>query len=162
MTALVKLGKMFKSSFRSQANQTLELSIFKFHDVIKCRSKNKKYILLNNLKGKVILVMKFGQFMLYSTGNNFIKTFNKNCSLRTSSRLFLVCKQLSTTFIGKWNFWSNLPRYIIAKLSKLVQISMLASSDSFLLRIPWKFKKGLELVSWPQFLIYFLVKSFIL
>ena len=37
-----------------------------------------------------------------------IKTFYKNCDLTTSSRPFCVCKELSTTSIGKWKFWSNL------------------------------------------------------
>ena len=88
---------------RSPENQTLELQIFKFHDVIKCRSKN-KYILLNNLRGKqsvneISLLMKFGQFTSYSKGNNFIKKISKNCGLKTSSRLFLVCKELSTTLL---------------------------------------------------------------
>ena len=90
---------MFTSSFRPPENQTLELQIFKFHDVIKCRSKNKKYILLNNLRGKLSLLMKFGQFTSYSKGNNFIKKISKNCGLKTSSTLFLVCKELSTTLL---------------------------------------------------------------
>ena len=31
----------------------------------------------------------------------FVKKFYKNCSLKTSSRPFCVCKELSTTSIGK-------------------------------------------------------------
>ena len=37
--------------------------------------------------------------------------------------------------------WATYIRYVIAKLSKFVQISMLASSDSFLQMILSKFKK---------------------
>ena len=104
MTALVKLGKMLKSSYRSQENQTLEFLIFKFHDVMKCQSKNKKYLLQNNLTGKLSQLVKSGQFMSYSKGNNFLKKLYRNCDLKTNSRLFFVCKELSTNFIGKRNF----------------------------------------------------------
>ena len=52
--------------------------------------------------------MKFDQFMPYFKINNFIKKFYKNCGPKTSSRSFCVCKDLSTTSIGNWNFWSNL------------------------------------------------------
>ena len=36
------------------------------------------------------------------------KKFYESCDLKTSSRLFCVCKELSTTSISKWNFWSKL------------------------------------------------------
>ena len=108
--SLVKLRKMFsfhfKSSFRSLGNQILEFSIFKFHDAIKFLSINKD-ISLNNLESKYILLMKFDQFTSYYK-RIFIKKFYKNCDLKTSSRPFCVCKELSTTSIGKWNFWSKL------------------------------------------------------
>ena len=38
----------------------------------------------------------------------FIKKFYQNFGLQTSSRPFCVCKELSKTSIGKWNFWSKL------------------------------------------------------
>ena len=94
----------FKSSFHSGENQILEFQMFRFHDIIKCRSIKHKYILLNNLGGKHSLSMKFGQFMSYSKVNNFIKKFCKNCDVKTSSRPFCVCKELSTISIGKRNF----------------------------------------------------------
>ena len=53
------------------------------------------------------MLTKIGQFMSNSKRNNFIKKFYKNCDLKTTSRSFCVCKELSTTCIGKWNFWSN-------------------------------------------------------
>ena len=73
--------------------------------------------------------MKFGQFVLYSKRNNFIKKLCKNCVPKTSSRLFFVSKELSTTSIEKYLKQSTYITYLIAKLSKLVQISMLDSPD---------------------------------
>ena len=61
-----------------------------------------------NLGSKHSLLMKFTQFSSYYKRKNFIKKLCKNCDLKTSSRLFWVCKELSTASIGKWNFWSNL------------------------------------------------------
>ena len=46
-------------------------------------------------------VMKFGQFMSYYQRKDFIKKFNKNCDLKTISRPFCVCKELTTNSIGK-------------------------------------------------------------
>ena len=58
----------------------------------------------NNLRSKHSLLMKFGQFMSYYKRKNFIKKFHQNCGLKTSSRPFFVCKELTTTPIGKQNF----------------------------------------------------------
>ena len=68
-----------------------------------------KYILLNNLGNKHSLLMKFGQFVSYYKRQKIIKKFQENFDLETSSRPFCVYKELSTTSIGKWNFWSKLP-----------------------------------------------------
>ena len=90
--------------------------------------------------------MKFGQFMSYYKRKNFIKNFYKNCDLKTSSRPFFICKEGSmkqATYI----------RFVIANLSKFVQISILTSTESFL-------QKGLELVSRPYFLQKFLMKKY--
>ena len=46
--------------------------------------------------------------MSYYKRKKFIKKLYKNCGLKTSSRPFYVCKELSTTFIGEWNFWNKL------------------------------------------------------
>ena len=64
-------------------------------------AQNKKYISLNNLGSKHSLFMKFGQFMSQYKRKNFIKKFFKNCGLKTSSGPFCVCKELSTSSIGK-------------------------------------------------------------
>ena len=44
----------------------------------------------------------------YYKRKKIIKKFYKNCDLKTSSRSFCVCKELSTTSTGKWNFRSKL------------------------------------------------------
>ena len=59
---------------------------------------------MNNLGSKHGLSMKFGQFMSYSKRNNLIKKFYKKCGLKTSSKSFCVCKELTTTSIGELNF----------------------------------------------------------
>ena len=64
-------------------------------------AQNKKYILLKNLESKHSLLMKFDQFMSYYARKIFMKKFYKNCVLKTSSRPFFVCKELSTSSIGK-------------------------------------------------------------
>ena len=88
----------FKSSFLSQENQILEFYILKFYDVIKWLSIKQE---MNNLGSKQSLLMKFGQFMSYYKRKNLIKKLYQNCGLKTSSRPFFVCKELSATSIGK-------------------------------------------------------------
>ena len=94
---------------------------------------------------------------------DFIKKFCKICGLTTSSRPFYVCKELSTTSIGKWNFWSKLPYWICN--SKAIGICPNQHAD--LLRFLFtenslKIKKGLELVSRPYFSHNFFIKNLIL
>ena len=48
--------------------------------------------------------MKFGQFKLYYKRKNFIEKLSNNCSVKTSSRPFCACKELSATSIGEGNF----------------------------------------------------------
>ena len=52
--------------------------------------------------------------------------------------------------------------YVMAKLLKSVQISMLTSLESFFTEDSWKIEKGLELVSRPHFSYNFWLKSFLL
>ena len=54
-----------------------------------------KHILLNNLRSKYSLVMKFGQFMQYYKKKFFIKKFSGKWDLETSSRSFLIFKDSS-------------------------------------------------------------------
>ena len=93
--------KHLKSSFCSRENQISEFQIFRYHYVIKCLSIKQDMHSTEYLGSKDSLLMKFDQFMSYSKRNNFIKKFYKNCSLKTSSRPFCVCKELSTTSIAK-------------------------------------------------------------
>ena len=51
--------------------------------------------LLNNLRSKCSLVMKFGQFMQYYKIIFLIKKFYERCGPETSSRPFLVFKESS-------------------------------------------------------------------
>ena len=60
-----------------------------------------------NMGAKTVPV-KFGQFMSYYKRKKIIKKFRKNCNLKTSFMPFCLCRELSTTSIGKWNFWSKL------------------------------------------------------
>ena len=48
--------------------------------------------------------MKFGQFIPHYKRKKFIKNFYKKCGLKASSRPFCVCKEVTTTSIGKLNF----------------------------------------------------------
>ena len=54
--------------------------------------KHKTRNILNNLGSKHCLLMKFGQFMSYYKRKKFIKEFNKNCNLETSSDPFVFGK----------------------------------------------------------------------
>ena len=97
------------------------------------------------------LIIKFGQFVSYYK-KKFIKRFYKNCDLKTSSRSFCVRKELSTTSIRKWNFWSKLlildmyeENYQNLPKSAHTSLRFLFTKDSL------KLKKGLELVFRPHF-----------
>ena len=91
------------------------------------------------------LLIKFGQFMSYSKRNNFIKNFYKSCLQKTSSRLFCVSKELSTTSIVCWTI-----EYLKIFNSKTIIFSpnQHAGLCRFLItENSLKIKKGLELVT---------------
>ena len=77
------------------------------------------------------------------TKEKIVKKFHKTCDLETSSRPFCVCKELSATSVKKMKLLKEATyiRYVLAKLSKCVQISTQTSSDSFLQQILWKLKR---------------------
>ena len=84
----------FKSSSRSCDNQLFNIFDIRMswrHQMPKHETRN---ISLNNLESKRSLVMKFGQFMQYYK-IIFIKKFYKKCGLGTSSRPFLIFKEIS-------------------------------------------------------------------
>ena len=95
-----------------------------------------KYISPNNLGSKHSLLMKFGQFMSYEKRKNFIKEFYQNCGL-------LCLQRIKHNFYWKMKFVKQATYigYVIAKLSKSVQISMLTSFESFLQRVLGKLKR---------------------
>ena len=118
----------------------LDIQISWRHQILKHKTRNN--ILLNNLGSKHSLLIKFGQFMSYYKREKFIKKYYKNCDLKTSSRPFCVCKELSITSNWKMKSFKQAfyTRSVLAKLSKFVQISSLTSSDCFFQRIMWKRK----------------------
>ena len=69
--------------------------------------------------------MKFGQCTSYYKIKKLSKNL-KNCNVKSSSKAFCVCKELSTTSTGKCFFLKQAAyiRYVIAKISKFVQVSM--------------------------------------
>ena len=77
----------FKSSFRFWDNQILTFQIFKYHDAIKCPNMKHKTHIINNLRSKHSLGMKFGQFMLYYE-MKFIKKITKNMAWKLVPGLF--------------------------------------------------------------------------
>ena len=117
----MKLGKMFFILFqklfsfsRKSMFRNLDIQISWRHEVPKHKTRNTFYWITWEVNS---LLIKFGQLMPYSKQKNFDET----CKMKNNSRLFFVCKELSTNSIGKWNFWSNYIRYVIARVSKFVQ-----------------------------------------
>ena len=90
--------------------------------------------------------MKFVHCMSYSKRNNFIKKFYKNWSLETSSRPFCVCKELSTSSIGKSNFWSNLLIFdtLILMVETLMMSAKLTAPDLLKWKVFWN--KGYDVI----------------
>ena len=106
--ALVKWRKMFfishqnLFSFLRKSNfRILHFQISWHHQMPKHERRNTIHWITWEVNS---LLMRCGQFMSYYKRKNFIKKFCKNCRWKTSSRLFCVCKELSTASIGKWNF----------------------------------------------------------
>ena len=101
----ISLQKLFlfliKSKFR-----ILDVQISWRHEMPKHKKRNTFY--WTSLWVKHILLMKFSQFIWYYKRKYLITKFYKTCNLKTSSRPFCVCKELSTSSIGKWDFWSKL------------------------------------------------------
>ena len=100
----ISLQKLFSFSRRSSC-RILNIQISWRHQMSKHKTRKLFYWItwkINNL------LMKFGQFMSYYKVKKIIQKFYKNCNLKTSSSSFCVCKELSITSIGKWNFWNKL------------------------------------------------------
>ena len=54
------------------------------------------------------MLMKFGHFMSCYKRKKFLKKLYKNEGLKNSTDPFCICKELSRTSIGKYNFLSKL------------------------------------------------------
>ena len=63
-----------------------------------------------------------------------IKFFYKNPNLKTSSRPILCLQRIKHIFYWKMKFLKQATyiKYVVVKLSKFIETSMQASSDSFL------------------------------
>ena len=88
-------------------------------------------MLLNNLGNKHSLLMKFDQFVPYYKEKKIIKKLHKIFTLETSSRPCLQRIKHNLYWKMKLLKQATSIRYILAKLSNFVQISMQTSSDSF-------------------------------
>ena len=86
--------------------------------------------------------MKFSQFISDYKRKFYIKKFNKNCNLKTSSKPLYLQKNKHKLY-SKIKFLKQATciRHVRVKPSKFVQITMRTSSDSFLHRILRKLKR---------------------
>ena len=114
----ISLQKLFSFS-RKSTFRILDIEVSWRNQMPKHKARNTFYWITWEIN---TLIIKFGQFVSYYK-KKFIKRFYKNCDLKTSSRPFCVRKELSTTSVRKWNFWSKLLRYVWGKLSRFAQIS---------------------------------------
>ena len=113
----MKLGKMFWISLQKLFSflgkshfYILDIQILWRHKMPKHKTRNIFYWItfkVNNslINFKILKLLKFGQFAILQKK----KTEKKSCNPKTSSRPFCICKELTTTSIRKWNFWSKLP-----------------------------------------------------
>ena len=109
------------------------------------------------MESKHLLLMKIDQFMSYYKRKKFVKKFYK---IPQVPGPFVFTKNL-VQLHWKMKFLKQATyiRYILAKLSKPVQITKHTSSY-FFTEDYLKIKKGLELVSNPYFLQNFLIIFF--
>ena len=98
------LQKLFLFWRRSNL-RILHFQIYLCHQMHKYKTRNTFHWI--NWEGNSLL-MKFAQCMLHYKRKSFTEKSYKKCGLEPSSRSFSVCKELSTTSTGKWNFWSEL------------------------------------------------------
>ena len=143
----ISLQKLFSFS-RKSTFRILDIEVSWRNQMPKHKARNTFYWITWEIN---TLIITFGQFVSYYK-KKFIKRFYKNCDLKTSSRPFCVRKELSTTSVRKWNFWSKLlildmyeENYQDLPKSAHTSLRFLFTKDSL------KLKKGLELVFRPYF-----------
>ena len=142
----MKLGNMFFLYLTSKAHFVLK-KIKSIKPKRKTRNKN--------LTWEVNTVYQLNLASLCHITKETI--LSKNSTKRATwqkTRLFCVCKELSTASNGKWNFWSKL--LVIDMYQHTDLLRFLFTEDSF------KIKKGPELVSGRHVSFNFLIKTFLL
>ena len=102
----ISVQKLFSFSRKSNF-RNLNIQVSWRHQMPKYKTINTFYWITWKVN-TVCYVNKIWSVIPYYKNKNFMKKFCKNCDLETSSRPFCVCKELSTTSIGKRNFWSKL------------------------------------------------------
>ena len=141
----MKLGKLFL--FHSKLFLFLRKSIFRIFDIqVLWRHHMPKHKTRNTFHWITwevnSLLMKFGQFMWYYKRKKNQKIPRK---LRPGNYLqdLLCLQRIKYIFYWKMKFLEQATciRYVLAKLSKFIQISTQTSLYSFLKRILWKLKR---------------------
>ena len=100
LVLFISFQKLFSFS-RNSNFRILDIEVSKSHQMPNHKSGNTFHWMTWEVNR---LLMEFGKF-------------------QTGFRPFCLCKELRKASIGKWNFWSKLRRYVLAKLSKFVQIA---------------------------------------
>ena len=94
----ISLGKLFSIFI-------LDIQISWRHQMSKHKKRNSFYWITHEVN---TLLMEFSQFISYYKRKKIMKKLYEIWDLKTSSRSFCVCKEVSTMPIGKWNFWNKL------------------------------------------------------
>ena len=133
----------YKSSFGFCEKVILKFQIFKFHDVMKCLSINKKCIFLNNLGSKHSLLIFWPVCVILLKKKLYQKILQK-LQLATQFLVLFCLQRIRHSLYWKMKILKQATnaRYTVAKPLKFVQISMQSSSDSFLLRMLLKLKRA--------------------
>ena len=127
----------FRSPFRSKKNQILEFQMFKFH---KHKTRNTIYW----ITWEVHTVCKWNLASLcYITKEKKYQKIVQKLGPESYSQALSCLRRIRHSLYWEIIFLKQAIsiRYVIAKLSKSVKISLQISSDSFLKRIFWKLRK---------------------
>ena len=130
----ISLEKVF--SFSRKSNFKIQhFRILWRHQMPNHKTRN---ILQNNLGSKHSLLLKFGQFVILQE-KKFHQKFLQKLRPENQFHALLRLQRIKNNFYWTMKFLKQATfiRYVIAKLSKFVQISTLTSSDSVLRRILW-------------------------
>ena len=137
----ISLQKHFSFSWKSNF-RILDIQILWLRQLPKHKTKNTFHWII--LGSKHRLLMRFDQFMPYYERIDFLsKSSTKTAVWKLVSGPFCLPRN-KHRFYWKMTFLKQAidMRYVLAKLSKFVQISIQTSADSFLKKIPWKLKRS--------------------